>query len=139
RFWKDGDLFAMDEIIQELQRSHKILPSVLKLQQYGDHTYGIAYAIGTTFYSYRKDWLREAGINFDLNPPRTWNELLNIMPQLEQIARQKGADGAVVLPGGDPFFLDQLFIEVLSSLGGSLFEQVGSDFHPQFTSDKVTE
>jgi hypothetical protein len=145
-FFHAGRLYPLDGIVNAVTQDNEqgstreIMPSVATLQKYGDHTYGIAYAVGVTFYSYRKDWVRgQAGADLSSAPPRTWQQLIAMMPRLQAIARQHNAENVVLLPGGDPFFLDQFFGETLASFGGSLFRQEGSQFVPNFESHEVNQ
>ena len=131
-------LVPMNEVIVRLQEKHQILPSVLKLQKFGADYFGLAYAVGSTFLSYRRDWVREVGLDFDHKPPQTWDALVALLPELREIALKHNAR-VVMLPGGDPFFLDQFFGEILASYEGSLFRGQAEDFVPAFVGDPNPE
>lgn len=121
-------LAPIDDVIKAIGEDD-IYDSVKKLQYFDGHYYGIAYAIGTTYFSYRKDWSKEKG----LNVPKTWNEYLNFVKTLTDKSKNRYG---VILPGGSPFFVDQLTAELVASNGGYLFEPNGK---PAFTNKKVVE
>lgn len=131
--YNKGLLEPMDEVINAIG-SEDIYPSVKNLQYFDSHYYGIAYAIGTTYFSYRKDWADEKGLQL----PKTWQEYIAFANSLNE---DTNADGiidhyGVILPGGSPFFLDQLFSELVASNGGRLFAPDGK---PTFKEKPVLE
>lgn len=125
-----GKLIPITELVREIeaQNGKVIYPGVRNLQKFHDQVYGIAYAVGTTGYSFRKDIAKELG----LNVPETWDEFLSFARKIDA---KKGLK--VILPGGDPFFIDQLFAELVANNGGQLFDS--KDGHPLLESKPVVE
>jgi multiple sugar transport system substrate-binding protein len=109
-----GQLEPLDDLIDSLN-PNDIYPAVRDLQLLEGHRYGIAYAIGATYFGYRKDLL---GVPAD-SLPATWQAFLSTVSQ----SRPDSGTARILLPGGDPFFMDQLTVELLSSNGGRLFNE----------------
>jgi len=110
-------LLPIDDVISQIEKENNdsILRSVKDLQLYGEHRYGIAYAVGVTGYAYRKDIVDKLGLQI----PQNWDELIIF---LEKVHKYSGGKLKVLLPGGDPFFIDQLYAELLANNGGKLFD-----------------
>lgn len=89
--------------------------------------YGISYAVGVTGFAF--DAKLAAARN--LQPPTTWAEALSFM---EEMAKESG--GRTILPGADPFFMDQYFGELIANNGGRLFDGEG---RPALDSTEVLE
>lgn len=121
-------LVPLDDVITSLN-PEDIYPAVRDLQLFDGHRYGIAYGIGITYFGYRKDVADRKGLKL----PQTWS-------QYEEFIKSMGSDGSsnanVLLPGGDPFFVDQLAVELLASNGGHLFD---ANNRPQFTQHQFIE
>lgn len=117
-------LEPIDDVIKFIGEDD-IYPSVRDLQKFNGKYYGIAYAIGTTYFSYRKDW--SSG-----EIPKTWDEYISLLSKIET---EKAVSG-ITLPGKSSFFMDQLFAELVASNGGRLFDQNGN---PTFTEKEVLE
>jgi len=100
-----------------------IYPAVKDLQLFEGHRYGIAHAFGITYFGYRKDIADRKG----LKAPQTWAEYEAF---IKSMGSDAGKNGNVLLPGGDPFFVDQLAVELLASNGGHLFD---ANNRPLFT------
>ncbi len=121
------DLIGLDSVLSviEIQNNDKILPSLRNIHRYGNplnqesDTYGIAYAAGTTLIAYRTDWVPEGTVL-----PNSWDQLPRFSKLLAEKAKDLGYDDvqALALPGRSPFFIDQLFNEIVVSNGGSLYE-----------------
>lgn len=124
-------LLPIDDVINNIQQDNKdqIFKSIIDLQYYNGSHYGIAYAVGTTAFAYRKDTADALG----LQPPRTWSEYIKFV----QAISQKDPKQKVLLPGGDPFFIDQLFAELVANNGGRLFDP--STNRPLLDSKEVKE
>ena len=118
-------VFPIDDLIAELvDHNGPISPAVADLQRYevpGTNraiTYGLAYAVGTTYIAYRGDWMEAAGID---NLPTSWTEMIKFAEDLASAAPDGGV-APFTLPGRSPFFIAQLVGEMVVSLGGSLYE-----------------
>jgi ABC-type glycerol-3-phosphate transport system substrate-binding protein len=59
------------------------------------------------------------------------------IPFCKAISEFSGGKAKILLPGGDPFFIDQLFAELVANNGGILFNP--STYKPLFTSRQVVE
>ena len=120
--FKMNILEPIDDVVKAIEAENgKISVAVRDLQKYGTHHYGIAYAVGSTFYAYRKDWASAAG--WKEKPIEDWEDILALATALKTGAKASGVSdsSAVVIPGASPFFIDQLTVELLASAGGSLF------------------
>lgn len=131
-----GDLLPITDVRDAIEEENgPIFPAVRELQQLrneeGDEeVYGIAYAVGTTFWSVRSDQIPS---DAELSEIDTWSEYLELMsPATEEV---EGADRAT-LPGASPFFMDQLFSELVVNAGGNLFDE---NQCPLLTSEPVIE
>jgi multiple sugar transport system substrate-binding protein len=124
-------LLPIDDVIQDIknQNGDTIYKGVIDLQYYKGSRYGIAYAVGTTAFAYRKDVADKLG----LVVPRTWAQYVEFVKRISE------SDGKLklLLPGGDPFFIDQLFAELVANNGGTLFDP--STNQPRLTSKEVVE
>src|SRR5207245_383270 len=83
-----------------------------------------------TGFAYRGDIVRK----LKLQIPKTWKEFL---PFCKAISQSSNGKTDVLLPGGDPFFIDQLFAELVANNGGKLFDP--STNRPLLTSRQVVE
>jgi ABC-type glycerol-3-phosphate transport system substrate-binding protein len=109
-----------------------IFPAVRDLQVYGKdkQVYGLAYAVGTTFWSILGERLPP---NESLSEVKTWDDYV----RLAKLARAADPNrNRVTLPGAAPFFMDQLFGELVANAGGRLFNEKGC---PTLTSKPVIE
>lgn len=129
--YERGQLLPITDVRNEIEAANgPIFPAVRDLQTFGPQrdVYGIAYAVGTTFWSGLADRL-PAGT--DLARVSTWDDYL-------ALARHAHASdpvrNRVTIPGAAPFFMDQLFGELVANAGGRLF---GSDRCPTLTSPEV--
>lgn len=112
-------LIPIDDVIDEIEKENNdtILECVRDIQLFGKHRYGIAYAVGVTGFAYRKDISDKLGLKI----PKTWDELLEYIKKMYDAG---GGNLKVLLPGGDPFFIDQLYAELLANNGGRLFDPI---------------
>ncbi len=124
-------LLPMNDVIADIEKESggKIYPGVKDLHLVDGQRYGIAYAIGVTGWSVRKDIAND----LKLPMPKTWQEYIAFSKKLYEYDSKL----CIVLPGGSPFFIDQLFGELLANNGGRLFDAVTS--LPDLTDPKVVE
>lgn len=125
-------LLPIDDLIQQIQTKNKdtIFEGVRDLQLFQGKRYGIAYAVGTTGFAYRADIKRK----LNLQVPKTWGSFKKFC---ESISESSGGKLKVLLPGGDPFFIDQLFAELVANNGGKFFDPL--TYKPLFTSNQIIE
>lgn len=134
---KRGLIIPIDDVISEIEKNNNdtIFSIIKTLQYYEDKghgaTYGIAYALGVTGFAYRKDWADKAGIKKE---PKTWSEFIDFAKTLIGSRHNKEK---ILLPGGDPFFIDQLFAELLANNNGKLFDPY--TYQPLLTSKEVVD
>ncbi|MCI0559522.1 MAG: extracellular solute-binding protein, partial [Nitrososphaera sp.] len=125
-------LLPINDVIKEIEQQNKdkILSSVRDLQLFNGNHYGIAYAVGTTGFAYRKDIAKKHKLAVPLN----WKEYLAFVKKISD-----STDGKmkVLLPGGDPFFVDQLFAELVANNSGILFD--ANTNRPMLRSKEVVE
>ncbi|HEX8172493.1 MAG TPA: ABC transporter substrate-binding protein [Thermoanaerobaculia bacterium] len=109
-------LLPLKDVITQIEADNhdRVFATVRELQHFSGEYYGVAYAVGTTGWAYRRDIAQRLG----LATPTTWREYV----QFARAMASRGGDNArVLLPGGDPFFIDQLVAELLANNGGRLF------------------
>ena len=130
---KDNLLLPITDVVADLEKQNgPIYSGVRDLQKYADNYYGIAYAVGTTAYAYRKDIQQKLG----LSVPKTWKEYVAFVRAMHQ---ESGGKLPALLPGGDPFFIDQLFAELVANNGGKLFDVSKRPPEPLMESQPVVE
>lgn len=124
--YKKGYLSAIDDVVDSLDKD-QIFSEILDAQKYDGKYYGIGYALGTTFFSYRKDW--EAGL--DSNNV-TWDQFYT---SALNIAKNNNSS-PFTIPGNNSFFTDQLLCLLVASNGGRLFDD---QQNPTLDSKEVIE
>jgi ABC-type glycerol-3-phosphate transport system substrate-binding protein len=114
-FVKRDLLVPLDDVYSAIGADN-IFESVRNIGTLNGEVYGIPYALGTTYWSYRKDWSTKKG----LVQPSNWTEFIDFAKALHEPHPVDGGDPhyGTILPGGSPFFIDQLAIELLASNGG---------------------
>jgi multiple sugar transport system substrate-binding protein len=128
--YQRGSLLPLDDVLQAIEKDDHVMPAVRSLQRYADKTYGIAYAVGTTGWAYRRDLAERAGVT----PPTKWVDYPAFVQALKEA---NGSASGFTLPGGSPFFVDQLFAELVANNGGILFDP--NTHKPLFNSQPVVE
>lgn len=125
-------LLPIDDVIEEIQTDNNdtIFESLRDLQLFHGKRYGIAYAVGTTGFAYRKD----IAAKLSLQIPTSWKSFVQFC---KSISTHSGGKTKVLIPGGDPFFIDQLFAELVANNGGRLFDP--STNKPLFNTRAVIE
>lgn len=126
-----GQLEPLDDVYAAIGLDD-VFPAVRDLQLFDGKRYGIAHAVGCTYWAVRKDLMHDAG----LSPPTTWAAFVDAAAKLTvRDANGEITRYGVMLPG-DPFFIDQLSCELIASNGGHLFDATGK---PDFTQQSVVE
>jgi len=110
-------LLPIGDVIDAIEKDNgdTIFPTLRDLQHINGQYYGIAYAVGTTGFAYRKDVAQRLG----LTVPTTWSGYVAFV---NKMARDGGPEMKLLLPGGDQFFIDQLTAELLANNDGRLFD-----------------
>lgn len=129
--YERDQLLPLTDLRNEIEAANgPIFPAVRDLQAFGPRgeVYGIAYAVGTTFWSVLAERLPP---NEDLPRVVTWDDYLNLARRAHAADPQRNR---ITLPGAAPFFMDQLFGELVANAGGRLF---GPDRCPLLTSPQV--
>ena len=98
-----GLLLPLDDVVQSIGEDN-IWSQIKKVGKFGDHYYGLVHAAGTSLLIYRKDLVKQK----DIQPPKTWDDLLKIA---EQLTMDTNGDGktdiyGMTIPG------DNLFINI---------------------------
>ena len=132
------ELYPLDDAIERIENDNadNILPSIKRIHRYKigadsrEATFGLAYAVGTTFIAYRADWNKE-----NLPVPKTWDDLVLFADELAKNGTEESGESVspFILPGRSPFFIDQLTNEILVSIGGSLYR----DGRPNIMTDDM--
>ena len=122
-----GYLSPITDFVNKLNKQEGgIFPAVKDLQHFNGEYYGIAYAVGTTFWSTRLD---KIVTGTELSSIKTWDDYLKFVKN-----NASENNSYVMLPGKSKFFIDQLYSELLVNAGGILFDPV--TFKPLLTSEK---
>ena len=112
-------LLPFGEVRDELEDAHgPIFPAVRELQEYEGEVYGLAYAVGATFWSARADLIPDG---VDVGSINTWDDYLQFV---SEVFAESNSGATVTLPGGSPFFIDQLFSELVANAGGAFFDDI---------------
>lgn len=112
-----GHLLPLTDVAREIGFPANSYACLQTLGERQGEQYGLPYAVGTTFWSYRADIFRRLGIA----PPRTWAETLASIRTVRRRGTQAERELLVLLPGASPFFMDQLFAELVANNDGRLF------------------
>ncbi len=126
-----SELLPITDVRNDIEAANgPIFPAVRDLQVFGPNrdVYGIAYAVGTTFWSLLPEQLAPGE---DLSRVRLWSDYLAVAQRARAANPERNR---VTLPGGSPFFMDQLFAELVANAGGRLFDESGC---PLLTSPQV--
>jgi multiple sugar transport system substrate-binding protein len=123
-----GQLQPMDEIVNGIGKED-IFPAVRDLQSYEGRYYGIATALGISYYSFRRDFLPSEAAS---RVPKTWDEYLKFIQQ----PQANGSKAVPLLLPANDLHMTLLFTELLASNGGSLFDRQG---HADFGNPRVLE
>ena len=127
-----GLLRPLNDVIASIGEED-IFPVVRKL----DHNtkdknyYGLAHAVGVDLIIYRKDFMREAGLDPN-KAPATWREWVDQLKKLTD--KSKGRYGLSL--AGPGFFINEDVYMWVGSNGGRLFDEKG---RPAFTEKPVIE
>jgi ABC-type glycerol-3-phosphate transport system substrate-binding protein len=116
---KNGDLLALDDVVEALGGEDEFLPNTLL--QWDGVTYCIPYATGGPVLWYRKDLFEEAGIE----PPTTWDEWL---AAAEALTQDTNGDGEIDLygiaaPGGEAMMTSIMAQVFLWHTGHEIFDE----------------
>jgi ABC-type glycerol-3-phosphate transport system substrate-binding protein len=116
-----GLLSPIDDVVSAIERENgPILPAVRNLQSFDGHHYGIAYAVGVTGWTFD---MRKAGAPNFPYPADTSGTITedNLFRYLAEV-KARNPNARVLLPGGTPFFMEQLFGELVANAGGRLYD-----------------
>ncbi len=115
--YKKHLLEPMDDIINKLNLND-VFPSVRDLQMYDGKRYGIATALGISYYAFRKDFIKDTS---NIQFPKTWSDFEKFINQ--DLGKHNDVS-RVLLPSND-LHITLLFTELLASDGGSIFNDKG--------------
>lgn len=122
-----GLLEPLDDVYDSIGRED-FYPFLREINEFDGSLYGIPHAYGVGYFSIRSDILRKD----NLPPPSNWSALLELAEHCKKDFRYP-----VQLCGGTNFLLDQLFVSLLASNGGSLFSSESN--RPQLNSPQVID
>ena len=109
-----NELLPITDVRDAVEKENgPIFPAVRDLQTFGSdkQVYGLAYAVGTTFWSVLAEQLPPGQ---DLSAVKVWADYLKLAQQARAGNPKRNR---VTLPGGSPFFMDQLFGELVANAG----------------------
>ncbi len=108
-------LSPITDLVKQLDAERGgIFPAVRDLQLIDGEYYGIAYAVGATFWLTKKEALESMSPKKNIE---TWDDYLLMLKQ----AKHQNQNFLVTLPGASPFFINQLYGELLANAGGRFF------------------
>ena len=127
-----GLLLPLDDVVKSIGEDN-IWDQIKQVGKFGDHYYGLVHAAGTSLLIYRKDLVKQKGIQ----PPKTWDDLLKIAGQLTM---DTNGDGKIDIYGltipGDNLFINIIMGELIKANGGTLFDDKN---RPRFTEKPMIE
>ena len=123
-------LEPLDDVIETVG-SDDIFPVVRDLQLFDGKRYGIATALGISYYSYRPHLVGAGQVPIDAP---TWDDYLEFVRSA--VGTQQPSNRAPVLLPANDLHITLLFTELLASNGGSLFDEDGQ---PDFNNPQVLE
>lgn len=115
-----GLLEPISDLVAELDRGDRILPAVRDLQRFNGEHYGLAYAVGITGWTF--DLSKASGLPLPYPEATTGGPTTTQVLDYLQSVRGANPEATVLLPGGTPFFIDQLVGELVSNAGGRLYD-----------------
>ena len=118
--YEDQLLLPISDVISDIESINgPIFTAVRDLQKFGDENqhYGIAYAVGSTFWSIRTDLIPDSQ---NIEEITTWSDYLNFAVEVNKTNPEHLK---VTIPGGSPFFVDQLYAEMIANSGGRIFDE----------------
>ncbi|MDB5711574.1 MAG: sugar transporter substrate-binding protein [Sphingomonas bacterium] len=122
-----GLLSPIDDVVADIQKENgPIFPAVLDLQLFDEHRYGIAYAVGVTGWTFDMRKANGAAFPYPAQSTSTISEdaLFSFLADV----KRRNPKATVLLPGGTPFFMDQLFGELVANAGGRLYDPATRQF-----------
>lgn len=125
---QSGNLEPLDDVIDSLDLND-VFPAVRDLQLFDGRRYGIATALGISYYSFRPNFLPREASDPDV---RNWSDYLQLVRDFK--ARDPNV-APLLLPAND-LHITLLFTELLASNGGSYFDE---DSRPDFANERVIE
>jgi sn-glycerol 3-phosphate transport system substrate-binding protein len=130
-----GDFYIESKINDPDFNKDDIFPGVWDYAKFNGRICAVPYGISTPVLYYNKAILEKAGISMK-NPPKTWNELL----QVAKTAQAKGnVNGSSDFWGFDVTDVAWLFKTMLNQNGNSVIGVKGTKISPAFADDKAVE
>jgi len=130
-----GDYFIESKINDPDFKKDDIYPGVWDYAKYNGRICAIPYGISTPVLYYNKAIIEKAGINLK-NPPKTWNEFL----QVAKTAQAKGnITGTSDFWGFDVTDVPWLFKTMLNQNENTVISVKGTDVSPAFNDEKGVE
>ncbi len=88
-----GKFLELDDYVDNWAAKDDVMESMLNTAYFNDNYYALAYHPDPYVFVYRKDLFRKAGLDPE-DPPESWEELLEVAPQLTE------RDGEIVTRAG---------------------------------------
>jgi len=127
-FYRNNLLLPLDDIVNQLNPDD-IFAAVRDLQMFDGKRYGIATALGISYYAFRRDYLTDTA---GFVPPDSWDDFKKFIQQ----PLKPGVSAAPLLLPANDLHITLLFTEFLAANGGSLFNESGE---PDFMNPKVLQ
>lgn len=122
-----GLLSPVDDLISDLEKANgPILPAVRDLQLFDGRRYGLAYAVGVTGWTF--DVRKAGGLPLPYPAETTGTVSQDTLFRFLKQVKARNPQASVLLPGGSPFFMDQLFGELVANAGGRLYDPASRTF-----------
>jgi multiple sugar transport system substrate-binding protein len=122
-----GLIEPLDDVYGKIGKED-VYPFLREMNTFENHLYGIPHAYGIGYFSVRIDLLKKLG----LGTPKTWDEFLAMAQAMKTYY-----PAPVLLCGGTDFLLDQLFVNLVASNGGRMFDPQTN--RPLFDSPEVIQ
>lgn len=115
-----GLLEPISDLVADLDAGGRILPAVKNLQRFDGEHYGLAYAVGITGWTF--DLSKAEGRALPYPSETTGTVSTDQILTYLQAVKAANPGATLLLPGGTPFFIDQLVGELVSNAGGRLYD-----------------
>lgn len=122
-----GLIDPLDDVYDRIGRED-YYPFLKEMNTFQNHLYGIPHAYGIGYFSVRSDILAKLG----RGTPKTWDEFIELADAMKAYY-----PSPVLLCGGTDFLLDQLFLNIVASNGGRMFDPKTN--RPLFETPEVIE
>lgn len=112
-----GVVQPMDEVVEKIKSEYGLYEAPIVPYSYDDHVWAVPVWTQSMMLYYRADLLEEAG----LEPPETWDELLNAASVLTTDDRY-----GIGIPTSKNMYADQVFYSFMTTAGADVYDYDGN-------------